>query len=144
MKINWSLNIALLIVVFYTVSCTGDDNNDGPDTIKPQAEIISPEQDQLIIKGGPLIFSARFTDNRELAKCEISLLSLKSAAGIDEPWTPVMEMITLSGQQQQIEERHLFQQAVPADILGGSYNLLVDVYDEAGNTSSYNIDIIIQ
>ncbi len=132
------IHLILSISIF---SACGDD--DDKDTVAPVITLLKPETSDRFIRGGVITINANVSDNEKLKEMELSLSVLKSAKGIDTPWTPEIQKIPLNGKEQQIRNIIAFSE-IPNDIMSGTYTLSIKVNDLAGNTVKTSVNITIE
>ena len=89
-------------------------------------------------------FTGSSFDDHMLASCDVSIVSLKSLKGFDDPWMPNVDMIMLEGEEDEVTAHQVFKQAIPMDIMSGEYSLTFKVVDEAGNYTDYPVNITIE
>lgn len=139
MNIKSLFLIAAMSLSVFT-GCSKDDEKEVKDLIKPNCDLTQPTDGLVIQRGNSLIFEGYFTDDNNLKSCEFTLTTLK---GWDVPWEPVMDIIELSGTEQNITGYQVFKETVPVEIMSGDYTLNIRVNDEAGNYNIYSVGIVI-
>lgn len=136
------LAIAPLLLAFALTSCSDDDPV--KDVIKPTAVITNPVSGSTFQRGASIILDATFMDDMALESCELSLESLKSLKGFDDPWQPDVDKVMIEGEEDEVASHQIFKQSIPMDIMSGNYSLIIKVVDAAGNFTDYPVDIIIE
>jgi len=136
---KWVSAVILLVAVFLS-GCSKDEPKD---TMSPVAVLSSPQEGTIYQRGQSLILSGTITDDKELSHIEVSIATLKSSSGYNDPWISE-EKIALSGREMNINSYALLEQAIPFNIMSGSYTINLIVVDKALNYSSYPIAITIQ
>lgn len=134
---------ALTLSLAFT-GCSGDDDGGAKDLIKPVGTITLPVEGETFLRGASIIFEGTFSDNVELANCELSLSKLKSLKGWDIPWVPANDMMFLQGKEDEVSAYQSFKQAIPLDIMSGDYVFNAKLVDVAGNYIVYSINITIE
>ena len=122
--------MAGIVLMAVTVSCSK--KSEGPDKTKPTFVVVKPTNGQSYMSTQSIAFEATFTDNKALGTATITLSNLKSASGIEDPWTPAPTEITLIGKSQTVRQ-NLFGGPIPVDIWTGGYVITVALRDAAGN-----------
>lgn len=136
---KWVSGVVLLVAVFLS-GCSKDEPKD---SMSPLAVFSSPMEGAVYQRGQSLILSGTITDDKELSHIDVSIATLKSSSGYNDPWISE-EKIALSGREKNINSYALFEQAIPFDIMSGNYTINILVVDKALNYSSYPIAITIQ
>lgn len=134
---------SVLTLSLLLTACSGDEDENTRDLVKPTGTIIMPLEGDVFLRGSSIIFEGVFYDDVELAHCELTLSKLKSLKGWDIPWTPEHDLIHIQGQEDEVSAYQAFQQVIPLDIMSGEYILNAKVVDEAGNYINYNVNIKI-
>lgn len=147
-----SLFVVILVsLLSLNVGCKKS-KDEGPDTEKPTVTFVSPVASGSYNRGANLPLDATFKDNKALKKCTVSLdyngtipgtSNLKSATGIEDPWTPADDVITFTGLKEETITKNLFGQAIEGACAPGSYTLTYVIEDEAGNSNTVEVDITI-
>ncbi|MCG8581779.1 MAG: DUF4625 domain-containing protein [Bacteroidales bacterium] len=148
-KITKTLALSFLLLGVF--ACGSD--SEGPDTEGPSVDITTPNETDTYKRRTALPLNAKFTDNKELAKCVISISYVTPTTsaqlkGIGTPWAPAengeTETINFTEKKEQIVTiPMLFDQEIEAACLGGDYKLKFDMTDAEGNTSTKEITIKI-
>ncbi|WP_430815939.1 DUF4625 domain-containing protein [Carboxylicivirga sp. RSCT41] len=147
MKIRNSLKFRFLYTALtlslVLTACSGDDDEAVKDLIKPTGTITMPLEGETFLRGSSIIFEGTFSDDVELAHCELSLSKLKSLKGWDIPWTPESDLVHLQGTEDEVSAYQAFKQVIPSDIMSGDYVLNAKLVDEAGNYIVYSVNVKI-
>ena len=149
-KITKTLALSFLLIGVF--ACGSD--SEGPDTEGPSVDITTPNETDTYKRGTALPLNAKFTDNKELAKCIISISYVTPASsaaqlkGIGTPWTPAengdTEVINFTEKKEQtVTISMLFGQEIEAACLSGDYKLKFEMTDAEGNATSEEITIKI-
>ncbi|WP_430817282.1 DUF4625 domain-containing protein [Carboxylicivirga sp. RSCT41] len=143
--------LALSFLLFGVFACGSD--SEGPDTEGPSVDITTPNETDTYKRGSALPLNAKFTDNRELAKCIISISYVTPTGsaqlkGIGTPWAPAengdTEVIIFTEKKEQVVTiDKLFGDEIEAACLGGDYKLKFEMSDAEGNQSVKEITIKI-
>ena len=139
--------IVLLFVTLLFINC-GDDEGASPEDLeKPQMEIITPIQNASYSRGDELLLSGVFTDDLALKALEVTLIppaTTKSLKGLDIPWDPGSESISLSGTSQKLNAKLLFNESIPFNSQLGGYVLNFKLIDDDGKQTMNTITIVIE
>jgi len=137
--------IILALLVFSCSGSSGEEELPQEDVEQPVISITRPLNSAVIVKGSGLILNAELTDNVELKELQISLTMpvTKSTTGIQEPWQPLPETISLSGKIANVNDYLMFGENIPANCLSGSYILTFLLIDHAGNQVQQIINVDI-
>ncbi|MBS2210162.1 DUF4625 domain-containing protein [Carboxylicivirga mesophila] len=122
------------------VSCSKDDP---ADTTAPMASFSSPVEATKYVRGQSLICNAVFEDNDELSHVDISISSLKSLKGYNDPWL-ASESVELTGKTSELSAYQVFGEAIPFEIMSGEYMLEFTVFDKALNYSTYKFNVTVE
>ncbi len=130
------------------ISCSKSKGEDPQpiDEYAPTMNITSPSNGVTMPKGAYLILEGVFEDDMALKELKVSLRPpevIKASNGIEEPWLPSDEIISLTGTKQTIEAYKLFNEAVPSGCMSGTYKLVLELFDAKDKVVSNTIDIII-
>ncbi len=143
MKTKYKQLIYSLSIIGLVLLSACEKDEEVKDIIKPNCSIVKPTDDALFFRGSSIIFEGYFTDDIELGSCELFLTTLKATKGWDDPWTPLVDRIELSGTKADISAYQVFKDIIPQDIMSGDYILNIKVSDKAGNFSMYTVNIYI-
>ena len=140
--------IPVWVILLILISCSkGETEAPQPiDEYAPTMTISSPTDGASMPKGAFLILDAVFEDDIALKELKVSLTAprdLKTLKGIKEPWSPVDEVIMLTGTKHIIEAHNLFNEEVPADCLSGTYKLNFELIDAKGKVATKAIDVVV-
>jgi hypothetical protein len=143
-------DISILYSLFFTIlvlaGCNKKSAPEEPDSTKPGFTITEPQSGNVLSKSGEILLSGTFTDNDGLKKCTLSLsYNGEKGVSIVEPvWEPEDDVIIMSGTEYTLTDKNIFGEAIPSDILTGSYIIDVSVEDISGNTATGMIEITIE
>nr|WP_319399743.1 DUF4625 domain-containing protein [uncultured Carboxylicivirga sp.] len=116
------------------------------DTTAPEAFITAPVANTKYYRGNTLYLNAVFTDDTALKECAVYLTpqQSKNAKGWDSPWKPDDHIFPLSGKEDKLENKYLFEPTIPLNIMSGEYKLVIVTSDQSLNYSQTEIPIYIQ
>lgn len=152
MKRNLLKFLPFFIGALLLTSCGGGDGDGGEeekpeDTTKPIIENPTTPRDDasnptVFSLSGPFTYNGKFTDDVELKEVVFSLISLKSATGVDDdPWQPAAHKVVLSDKETTVNQE-IFT-TIPSNVYTGNYELSIRCTDAAGNGSSRKIIVVI-
>jgi hypothetical protein len=143
--------LALSFLLFGVFACGSD--SEGPDKEGPSVDITTPNETETYKRGSALPLNAKFTDNKELSKCTITITYVENSSkaaqlkGIGTPWSATEgdpEVITFTEKKEEVVTRDmLFGEPIEAACLGGDYKLTFVMTDAEGNETTKEITIKI-